>query len=174
MRRKKLAEKNGSSMIEMIAVMLILVLLGAAVYTLIFAGSSAQQRINENMDTQIGARIAVSYLNVSLRQSDGESRVSIRENPLTGEDALVIRLSEASQYYKWIYFSGGKLYEYIGYQDETPNDLLATNVIAQLDGFKTELDAETNTITNTVYYTFAGESAEISQKMLLKAKVNIE
>ena len=62
-------DDKGSTLVELVMVMMLLILFGFTTYTLIYAGSETQRKIIEDKDAQVDARIAISYLNVRLKSS---------------------------------------------------------------------------------------------------------
>ena len=69
--------ENGNSLIELIVVMAMLGLLGGVLISLIATGGSIYQKVNENSDAQIEARLALSYITVKVRQNDVKDGVTV-------------------------------------------------------------------------------------------------
>jgi hypothetical protein len=139
------------------------------IFTLMYTGADTQDRIMQAKDAQVDARIAISYINVKIRQNDMQnpyevlffneptSKISVEEIPLTGRNAIVIRERDFFfAYDTWIYEHNGRLYELLldpMVKPDESNHNLAFYItdVHRLDiGF----DHETGDITNTVYYTY--------------------
>ena len=169
--KKLLANNKGNTLIELIMVMMLLALFGITMYTLIFAGSQTQQKINENKNAQIDARIALNYLNVKLRQNDAAGCIEVVDNPLTGEPAIRLRSNEVpgEEYDTWIYFYDGEILEYIGFPEDTEPVYDFSVLVVKAEDFVTQYDAEGGTIVNTVFYTYNGAQKQMSTTVHLKS-----
>jgi len=165
--KERLANNKGNTLIELIMVMMLLALFGVTMFTLIYAGSRAQETLGENKRAQIDARIGLNYVNVKLRQNDVADRVIVAPHPETSENAIVIREPE---YDTWIYFHDGALYEFWGIRDDLP-DLDRSNLIVRAADFRVTYDKTTGTLTNTIVYTYNGQSErEMTSTIHLQAR----
>lgn len=156
--------ERGSTLVEMVMVMTLFVLFGLAIYTLIFAGSETQQRIMEEKDAQIDARIALSYINVRLRQNDKKNRISIQKNAINGRDSIVI--SRQADYDVWIFWVDGKLMEFMPDIGQQPQAGLGLELV-ELEGFHAEMNE--GVITSTVVYRYHDEQKEMSNVVYLRS-----
>lgn len=112
MKQKIPASRQGYTLVELVLVMLLLALFGVTIMTLIQSGTTAYQKIVDNRDAESDARIAINYLDVRVRQNDERGAITVRQNPLGEGNALVIRERyDEIDYYTWVYFLDGKLYE---------------------------------------------------------------
>ncbi len=151
MKRKN---RKGSSNIEIIMTMILLILFGGSIFTLIYAGGTTQKRIIDEKDIKVNARVASSYINVKLKKYDEEGAISVQMNPLTNENALVFRDEPDPNYtneelYTWIFFEDGILYT----QAITEGEELISGLgveIAQVDGFDVSIDGDK--ITSIIEY----------------------
>lgn len=127
---------RGSMSVEALATMLLLLLLGIGVFSLAITSTSAYERILSSRSSQSEVRVALSFIEMKLRQNDLEGAVRIENNPVNGEPSLVITEQYGEEFYEtWIYRDGGKLREALMSEGEAPyND--ASFEIADLDGFK--------------------------------------
>jgi hypothetical protein len=150
-------------------VMMILALFGITIYTLIAAGADTQKRIMNQKDAQADARVALSYINVRLRQNDAEGRIGVERIDLTGENAIVLR--ERSKFRDsdtWIYCYEGRIYECMVDPGEQPSDLFSFYVV-DADYLDTTFDSVTGRVTNTVYYSYDGEWQNLSSSVYLRS-----
>jgi len=161
---------RGASLIELVMVMLVLALFGVTIYTLIATGADTQKRIMNEKNAQSDARVALSYINVRLRQNDESGKIEIKKVDITGENAILIQnRSSGYEYDTWIYNYEGGLYECLVDPGEQPNELFSFYVIdAEL--FETSIDGESGRITNTVYYSFDGEWKHLSSSIYLRSR----
>ncbi len=67
---KKLKNKSGFTIIELVVAMAIMGILGGVVASLVTMGTSSYQKVNTDLDYQTQARTAMSFITVQLRQHD--------------------------------------------------------------------------------------------------------
>jgi len=168
-----------SSLIELIMVMTLLVLFGMTIFTLMYSGADTQDRIMREKNTQIDARIAVSYINVKLRQNDmlnrdidNQMKIGVRPISLTGRNAIVIRERTFDyEYDTWIYEYGGKLYELLTDPGDEPNEdnHKMGFYIVDVERMDTVFDAKNGTVTNTVYYSYNDGLDSITSTVYLRS-----
>ncbi|MBN2559055.1 MAG: DUF4860 domain-containing protein [Clostridia bacterium] len=92
-------------------VLLILALCFSAV-VLMDAGRKAYSRILENNSRLTNARIALSYVNMRIRQNDFGGVITYEKNFLNGSEVLVIEHTGIEKgMYTYIFYSGGALWE---------------------------------------------------------------
>lgn len=162
-------QKRGYTLMELTLVMLLLALFAITVMVLIQSGSTAYRKIADNRSAETNARVALSYLDVRLRQNDAQGALSLRENPLGEGNALVIHEEyDGFVYDTWVYFLDGTLYEcsLLDEGDMPRVDISAP--IAQLDGYTLEL-LPGGTILQTASITYAdseGTDTEILTSLL--------
>lgn len=161
--------QNGSTTIEMAMVMTILVLFGITIYTLISSGANTQARIQKEKDAQADARVALSYINVRLRQSDSAGKIGVERIDLTGEDALVIRERTMEyEYDTWIFSYGGKLLECLTDAGVHPTEL-DSFFIVDTERLETSIDEEEGTVTNTLSYYYGDSLESISSTIYMRS-----
>ena len=157
---KFIKDESGNTLVELIMVMVLMVFFGFTIFTLIQAGSHTEQRIIDNKNAQVDARIALSYITVRVRKNDAAGLIEVAPVEHTGQDGILIRhRSFEDDYDRWIYFSDGKLMECLTYPDEQPEDDLSTVIVAVGD-FKVSYDGEKNAISASIEYEY-GERTEI-------------
>lgn len=160
---------RGSTLVELIMVMLLLVLFGATGYTLVHAGALTQQRIMQEKDAQTEARIVLSYINVKLRQNDESGKVAVEKATLTGKDALVIKdRAEDYAFDTWIFCYEGKLLECLIPPGEQPTEL-ASFYIADAEELVVSVDPDSGAITNTLYYYSGGQLKNVSETIYMRS-----
>ena len=162
-------KSRGYTMVELIMVLMILVMLCATVFTLIFSGQRTYQRINANRVAAMNTRDALAYVDMRIRQNDFISGVQLAECPLNGGNCLIINDLGNDRIATWIYFDEGKLYEYTNLRDMDPV-VRDSTMIAELDSFDVTMD-ENNVITKTVTYTApeTGQTRTITSSVALRS-----
>ena len=158
--------QKGSTLTELIMVMLLLVIFGMSISWLIYSGGRAQERIISERNSQIDARIAISYLNMVIRQNDAAGRVSIRQNEITGENSIFIKENIDLPYDMWIYWADGYIYECFISPGGQPEIGLSQR-IAEVDWFFTEMNG--GLIVNTIGYTVNGAEMELTGAIFLRS-----
>ena len=163
------SKKSGASLIELVMVMMILALFGFTIYTVMAIGVGTQQKIMDEKDAQTDARIALSYINVRLRQNDSMGMIDVRPIGLTGQNAIVVH--ERTDEYDmdtWIYFHNNALYECLVLPGEEPQELFGFH-IADIGMLDIVMDTDSNTITCTVYYEYGGLQESLSATVFLRS-----
>lgn len=161
---------RGSTMVELVMVMLLLALFGVTTYTLVHSGTQTQARILQEKDAQTEARIVLSYIKVKLRQNDASGKISVEKAEITGKDAIVIKdRTEDYAYDTWIFCHDGMLLECLMPPDEQPTEL-SSFYIADAEKLDTTFDPDSGAITNTLYYYSNGSLQNISETVYLRSQ----
>ncbi|MDR1000135.1 MAG: DUF4860 domain-containing protein [Clostridiales bacterium] len=159
-------DERGSGLVELLMVMTLMIFFGYTIYILIFTGSAALQRIDAQRAAQADARIALSYVNVRVRQSDGARQIAVLPNGINGKPSLLLRYRQVDGAYDtWIFWFDGKLMEVLADADESP-DWLGGDTIATIQGFTPALND--GSLTNVIEYKYGEESREVRQIISLR------
>lgn len=162
---------RGNTLVELMMVMTLLILLCVTMATVICAGSEAQNKITDQKDRQIDARTALNYVTAKLRQNDQSETISIEKNPITGENAIVLRDRAAEAYYDtWIYYANNTIYEFIGLAGEPPVIDLSIAILAS-DGlaYTVDYDEAARLVTHRITYPYGETQEELSMPVHLRA-----
>lgn len=124
--------RNKTIGIEAIAVMLLLILFAFVVFLIIDAGSNAFESIMHDKQSTMGARVAYSYINMKVKQSDNSGDVSVQQT----EYGDTLRI-DSGDFSTFIFYSDGNLYECVTKSDGAPK-VSASNKITKIDGFSIE------------------------------------
>jgi hypothetical protein len=142
--------KSGS-MVELVMVLMFMVLFCVTMYTMIFVGTQTQYKLITEKDQQIDARIALSYINVKIKQNDIEDKITLKSLDYNGKLALVIReRGVLGDYDLWIYFSDGKIREEVSPVDSQPINSNFSDIIKTHD-FDIYEDSTGMLVTSIVY-----------------------
>lgn len=107
--RKYCNDSKGFTMIELIVAMAVMSLLVTACFSLFYSGQSTYGGIFGNYRNQSEARIAMSYLNVKIRQNDfvlssGEYAVQVMTSPVSpGKKYLRVYTGPDADDFDYIY-----------------------------------------------------------------------
>jgi len=167
--RGKLRDNKGFELVEMIMVMALLALFGVTIFTLIISGAQTQDRVMAEKEAQTNARIAASYINVRLRQSDSAGKVSVEPIELTGENALLIReRAEDWEYDTWIFVYDGVLMECLVDPGEPPDDLFSFDIV-EIGALDIEYDGDGSAVNYTIYYESGGTTRSLESTVCLRS-----
>lgn len=126
----ELMKKNnkGVSKVEVILVMILILLMGLAVFTLVVSSSDTYKNVIDEKENLSNLRIAASYIDNKIKQSDEQSSIYIKNNPINGEASIVIVQRVDNENYEnyetWIYLSDKMLKEaYIKQNQEFTDDM---------------------------------------------------
>lgn len=123
----ELMKKNnkGVSKVEVILVMILILLMGLAVFTLVVSSSDTYKNVIDEKENLSNLRIAASYIDNKIKQSDEQSSIYIKNNPINGEASIVIvQRVDNENYETWIYLCDRMLKEaYIKQEQEFTDDM---------------------------------------------------
>lgn len=123
----ELMKKNnkGVSKVEVILVMILILLMGLAVFTLVISSSDTYKNVIDEKENLSNLRIAASYIDNKIKQSDEQSSIYIKNNPINGEASIVIvQRVDNENYETWIYLSDKMLKEaYIKQNQDFTDDM---------------------------------------------------
>jgi hypothetical protein len=142
---------------------------GVTIFTLIYSGSETYRRISDNRNVESDARIALSYLNVKLRQHDYAEGMDVKPFPGTDKDALVLYdQTPDGNLETWIFWWEGQLLECLISEGEVP-DVNLSFTIVDIENFEIAYDREGRVVTGTVAYTYNGQSLSRSCEVALRS-----
>jgi hypothetical protein len=152
-------------------VMALLILFGFTIYTTIYTGSGTLNKMEAQKNAQMDARIALSYINVRLRQNDGWDRIRVLPNSLNSRASILVEYRDTDDptydYDTWIFWAEGVLQEVLADAGGEP-DWLGASVIVPIDSFDAFLD-DSGVLTHTVGYTYSGAAESMSGVYALRS-----
>ena len=165
----ELMKKNnkGVSKVEVILVMILILLMGLAVFTLVVSSSDTYKNVIDEKENLSNLRIAASYIDNKIKQSDEQSSIYIKNNPINGEASIVIvQRVDNENYETWIYLSDRMLKEaYIKQEQEFTDDM--SFAIASIEEFVPSINDDIMEITisgNKASDTFSKRYLKINLK----------
>ena len=165
----ELMKKNnkGVSKVEVILVMILILLMGLAVFTLVVSSSDTYKNVIDEKENLSNLRIAASYIDNKIKQSDEQSSIYIKNNPINGEASIVIvQRVDNENYETWIYLSDKMLKEaYIKQNQEFTDDMSFD--IASIEEFVPSINDDIMKITisgNKASNTFSKRYLKINLK----------
>ena len=129
---------GGYSLIELVFVMALVVIFGLTTFTLVVSGSEAYKSIMEKKNVHSELRIALSYINMRIRQGDREEGVFIKPSPVGNGSSIVIEEPIDEMVYEtWIFWEDGTLREAFVEKGEAVS-FDKSFEIARIDGFNAD------------------------------------
>lgn len=165
----ELMKKNnkGVSKVEVILVMILILLMGLAVFTLVISSSDTYKNVIDEKENLSNLRIASSYIDNKIKQSDEQSSIYIKNNPINGEASIVIvQRVDNENYETWIYLSDKMLKEAYIKQNQDFTDDMSFD-IASIEEFVPSINDDIMEITisgNKASNTFSKRYLKINLK----------
>ena len=165
----ELMKKNnkGVSKVEVILVMILILLMGLAVFTLVVSSSDTYKNVIDEKENLSNLRIAASYIDNKIKQSDEQSSIYIKNNPINGEASIVIvQRVDNENYETWIYLSDKMLKEAYIKQNQDFTDDMSFD-IASIEEFVPSINDDIMEITisgNKASNTFSKRYLKINLK----------
>lgn len=148
---------------EIFLVVLLITGLCFAMAVTIDAGTKSYKKIVENSRQIESARIALSYLNMKVRQNDVYGMVQLLEGEINGVDALSIKHTGLEQgMITYIFFQDGWLKEIYTAVGIIPQEKNAENVI-QCEGMFFEFKEEKNMLIVRAKYWYGDKDKEMER-----------
>lgn len=155
--------------VESIMVILLMIVFAISISILIFHGSVTYRNIIDGKTEEENIRIALSYVNMRIKQNDIAHNILIDEDAFNGEDLLTIYHSdEEDGLHSYIYYKDGYLWEC--YTDGDLDHSLSTEIIA-IKGIEFALEEE-NKILTTVHYRNNDYYIPLTQLTVLRTTPN--
>lgn len=127
--------KRGSTSVEVVLVILLLGLFGAAAFSMVFAGGDAYERMTGERDLASSLRISISYVSMRIRHHDILGAIRLETGPGGTGQALVLKDEIGSKTYEtWIYCDSGQLMEAVVPSGSGVNPGMAF-AVAEVDSF---------------------------------------
>jgi len=156
--------------VESIMVILLMIIFAASITSLIYEGSVTYRNIINNKTEEENTRIALSYVNMRIKQNDVSNHIEITKNGFDGEDLLTIHHhDEEDGLQSFIYYKDGYLWEC--YTDTLLDHSLSTEVIA-IQGINFDFVQDTNTIITTIPFKNNNDYISLSQASSLRSETN--
>lgn len=153
--------------IESIMVMLLLIGFAVSVSLMIMQGSQIFERTLESKENDENIRIAMSYVNMKVKQNDIKDKIYVVENAVEGRPALVIEHVEMEEgFYSYIFHADGYLYEC--WTDEVPTVELSMTIIP-LEGIRFDEDSKKGQFLVTYDKMDGEEKIQIEQLITLRS-----
>ena len=154
--------------VESIMVILLMIIFAASISVLIYQGSVTYRNIINNKNEEENVRIALSYVNMRIKQNDVSENVLVDNNGYEGQDVLIIHHSgEEEGLMSYIYYYEGYLWEC--YTDGGLDHTLSTEIIP-LKELTFEFDTDMNAVITSVPFKNDKDDITLSQVSTLRTE----
>lgn len=161
-------DRGKTNTLETLLVTIMLILLTAAVFSLVAAGGETYGKILKNRDELGRARIAISYINVKVRQNDQAGAVYLSGDVIPGLKTLVIKhKGELEGMYTYIFHENGALFECFIEEGIYPKREYAMKVCS-VDDLSIEPGEEGIALKLSAGYRFAGKDKKLLADIALR------
>lgn len=144
------SKRRINASVESIMVTLLLIIFAAAICILIFEGSRTYRTIITNKTQEENVRIALSYINMRIKQNDIEDHITIDPSGFEGDSVLVLKHhGDEEGLLSYIYFADGRLWEC--YTDGPLDPSLSSEIIS-VEDIDFRYNSEGNQIITTIHY----------------------
>lgn len=153
--------------IESLMVMILMIAFAIAVSLMITQGSQVFNESLEQKESDENLRIAMSYMNMRIKQNDSSESVLFKQEAVEGNDAIIlVHHGEELGFKSYIYYTDGYLYEC--YTDEEPTMEMSTAIIAS-EGIRFEYTLDQHTIKVHYVVKVKEKQQEIEQLITLRS-----
>ena len=165
-----LGNKRGATTVELLLVFSLVALFGMTMVTLILSGGDVYQRILDRKQAEGDARIAISYVNVLIRQSDMTDGVSVQPVDCSDRDALALKVvGDGVNFTRWVFYREGALWECIADEGAPPDPALSEKII-DIGDYHVAYDQERDIINQSVGYQYDGAARTLSMSVMLRSE----
>ncbi|MBC7959189.1 MAG: DUF4860 domain-containing protein [Vallitaleaceae bacterium] len=157
--------------LESILVMILLIIFAISACTMIIQGSQSYDSILEDKENAENARIALSYINMRVKQNDVGGKISLEKSAVEGRDALMIKHSgEEEGYLTYIFWSDNKLWECYTDALTEPSITLSSQIVS-LDGLSFDFNEKGQTLQVSVKYQYGKDLLNLKSIIALRSNV---
>lgn len=153
---------------ESILVMMLLIIFAVSTCMMIIEGSESYKTILNQKEKEENARIALSYINMRIKQNDVQGHILLKPEEVEGVDALVFKHSgEEEGYLTYLFWDEGILWECYTDLDTIPTKALSAQIVP-VDSLKFFMDNNRNTISINIKYTYGKEQLALDSVIALR------
>lgn len=153
---------------ESILVMILLIVFAISSCAMIIEGSESYKNIINQKEKEENARIALSYINMRIKQNDVIEHVYLEEKAVEGQDALVfLHAGEEEGYVTYLYWKDDSLWECYTDIISEPTKALSSEIV-KLDSLEFSYDRAGNAITINIGYQYGKEMISLSSIIALR------
>ncbi len=154
--------------VESIMVILLMIIFAASMSVLIYQGSVTYRNIINNKNEEENVRIALSYVNMRIKQNDISENIVVDTTGYKGQDVLIIHhYGEEEGLMSYIYYYEGYLWEC--YTDGDLDHTLSTEIIP-LKEMTFEFNDNQKAVITSIPFKNDNETITLSQVSTLRTE----
>jgi len=154
--------------VESIMVILLMILIAISISVLIYNGSVTYRNIIDNKNIEENTRIALSYVNMRVKQNDRTGQISVDKQAFEGNNVLVItHTGEEEGLFSYIYYYDGFLWEC--YTDGPLDHSLSTQII-EVEAMTIDFDPDLNGVMTTIPVRNNKDTIDMTQLSVLRSE----
>lgn len=154
--------------VESIMVILLMILIAISISVLIYNGSLTYRNIIDNKNVEENTRIALSYINMRVKQNDNAGQITVDSQAYEGNNALVItHTGDEEGLFSYIYHYDGFLWEC--YTDGPLDHSLSTEII-DVETMTIDFDPDLNGVLTTIPVRNNNDTIDMTQLSVLRAE----
>lgn len=154
--------------LESILVMILLIIFAVSSCIMIVQGSQSYAAIIEDKENAENARIALSYINMRIKQNDNLGKINFESKQVEGQDALVItHAGEEDGYLTYIFWENGSLWECYTDQATKPSLALSSKIVP-LDALDFHYDETDHALKVTIQYQYGKDLMSLESLITLR------
>lgn len=152
---------------ESVLVLLLLIIFTVSIALIILAGSKSYNAIITQKEKEENARIALSFIKMRIKQNDVQGKITIKDNAVEGNAAIVIRHTDLEEgYITYIFSYNDSLWECYTDVNTTPAINLS-NKITGLQGL--EFSLKDNLLKININYEYGDNTLFITDTIALRS-----
>lgn len=157
---------------ESILVMMLLIIFAVSTCLMIIEGSESYKNILNQKEKEENARIALSYINMRVKQNDVQGHLLFKPKSVDGKDALVIKHSgDEEGFLTYLFWDEGILWECYTDVNTEPTKAYSAQIVP-IDGLKFEIDQDNNTVNINIKYTYGKQQLDLSSIIAIRTSVS--
>lgn len=139
---------------ESILVMMLLIIFAVSTCLMIIEGSESYKTILKQKEIEENARIALSYINMRIKQNDVQDHITIEKGLVEGRDVLTLKHSgEETGYITYLFWDEEYLWECYTDVGTKPTKDISERIVP-IDNLSFSMDHEQNSVNVQIQYSY--------------------
>jgi hypothetical protein len=153
---------------ESILVMMLLIIFAVSTCLMIIEGSESYRTILKQKEIEENARIALSYINMRIKQNDVQDHITIEKGLVEGRDVLTLMHSgEETGYITYLFWDEEYLWEcYTDVSTKPTKDL--SERIVPIDNLNFSMDQEQNSVNIQIQYSYGKKQLTLNNLVAIR------
>lgn len=153
---------------ESILVMMLLIIFAVSTCLMIIEGSESYKNILNQKEKEENARIALSFINMRIKQNDVQGKILFEPGAVEGKDALVFKHTGDEQgFLTYLFWDEGILWECYTDIATQPTKAFSAQIVP-VDALEFEMDQNNNTVNVNTQYTYGKQQLALNSIIALR------